>query len=69
MKFQLNLKALDGDEPRDTAVGAGAVGVMADAVSIERNKSNRKYQSSAPTSPVSSFRSKLKVRLKLKCML
>ena len=34
MKFQLNLKALDGDEPRDTAVGAGAVGVMADAVNI-----------------------------------
>jgi hypothetical protein len=32
MKFQLNLKALEGDEPRDTAVGAGSVGVMADAV-------------------------------------
>ena len=32
MKFQLNLSALEGDEPRDTAVGAGAVGVMADAV-------------------------------------
>ena len=37
MKFQLNLKALEGDEPRDTAVGAGAVGVMADAVNININ--------------------------------
>jgi len=31
MQVQLNLKALEGD-PRDTAVGAAAVGVMADAV-------------------------------------
>ena len=31
MKFELDLKALTGD-PRDTAVGAAAVGVMADAV-------------------------------------
>ena len=36
MKFQLNLKALDGDDPRDTAVGAGAVAVMADAVNNEK---------------------------------
>ena len=33
MQVQLNLKALEGD-PRDTAVGAAAMGVMADAVSI-----------------------------------
>ena len=37
MEVQLNLKALEGD-PRDTAVGAAAVGVMADAVSIDINR-------------------------------
>ena len=37
MEVQLNLKALEGD-PRDTAVGAAAVGVMADAVSIHINR-------------------------------